>query len=259
MGAGFVLAGMAIAAPHRFEAATISVTWASGTEADLAGYRLRLGTASGQYTRTVEPCAATSCEVTDIVPDQTYYLAVFAFDLAGNESSASDEVQVRIPSTLAPLPSLDSIIDVASGSIYCIRGQSHSLLVHGRNIQAGATLDLGPGILASRLSPAASDGLSTLALVSLFAAPGPRTATVTNPDLGTSGTADALEVVKTPDTNADCAVDVVDLNALARSWNLSQAETGFMPAVDLDGDGYIGPEDLTIFVKFLSKPVAGCP
>jgi hypothetical protein len=259
MGTAFLLAASAIVAPPRTEAATISVSWASGTEADLAGYRLRLGTASAQYTRTIEPCAATSCDVTDLATDQTYYLAVYAFDVAGNESPASEEVQVRIPSTLAPLPIVDSLTDVASGSIFVIRGQAHSLLLTGRNIQSGATLTLGAGIVTSPLTPVAPSGLSSLALVSVLATPGPRTATLINPDLGTSSTADALEVVKTPDTNADCSIDVLDLNALARAWNLSTGESGFILAADLDGDGYIGPEDLTIFVKFLGKPVTGCP
>jgi hypothetical protein len=68
-----------------------------------------------------------------------------------------------------------------------------------------------------------------------------------------------MTLVKTPDTNADCSVDVLDLNAIARSWNASSDEPAYAASSDLDGDSYVGPEDLTIFVKFLGHTLPGCP
>ena len=54
-------------------------------------------------------------------------------------------------------------------------------------------------------------------------------------------------------------VDVADLNALARAWNEETGEARYAPAVDLDGDDYVGPEDLTIFVNYFGREFSSCP
>jgi hypothetical protein len=259
LGVACLCAGLSVFGVGDAPAASLRLTWSSNTEADLAGYRLRLGTASGQYTRTIEAGSATTVDVADLATDTTYFFAVFAYDLAGNESAASTEVLGRVPSTTGPLPLIDSLIDVDSGSMFVIRGLTHTILVHGRNIQDGATLDLGAGVSAGPLVRSGTNELTSVALVSGTAVPGPRVATVTNPDLGATGVSGLIAIVRNPDTNADCTVDVLDLNALARAWNLSAGEPGFLASTDLDGDQYVGPEDLTIFVRFLGKPLSGCP
>ena len=66
-------------------------------------------------------------------------------------------------------------------------------------------------------------------------------------------------VVKKSDINSDCKSDGIDLNALARSWNSATSDPGYDSAVDFDGDGYVGPVDLTIFVTQFGKPQPGCP
>lgn len=69
-------------------------TKADGTPlADLAGYRILLGTTSGVYSQTItvaNPYAQTYA-ITGL-PASTYYAVVKAFDSANNESSASAEV-----------------------------------------------------------------------------------------------------------------------------------------------------------------------
>lgn len=257
--AAFILIASLFAGFEPAQAASLDVSWASNTEADLAGYRLRLGTISGQYTQTVEAGSATSAQIDDIQIDTTYYLAVFAYDQAGNESAPSPEVSARVTSTPDSMPVIESAMDVESGSIYLTRGRSHTLIVRGRNLQAGAAIGLGPGVITTRLGRNSAGELTCYALVSTFATPGRRTLTLINPDLGTTSVSDALAFVKTPDTNLDCSVDIVDLNAIARSWNVSSGEPDYAAASDLDGDSYVGPEDLTIFVRFLGRPLPGCP
>lgn len=257
--AAFILIASLSAGSDPAGAATLDVSWASNTEADLAGYRLRLGTVPGQYTETIEAGTASSAQVDNLQVDVTYYVAVFAYDIAGNESAGSPEVSARISASLEPLPIIDSVVDLDSDSIYLMRGRSHTLVVRGRNLQAGASVGLGLGVLTTRLALNSDGDLISYVLVSNFASPGRRTLTLINPDLATTSVSDAVTFVKTPDTNLDCSVDILDLNAIARSWNLNSDEPTYSAAGDLDGDAYVGPEDLTIFVKFLGRPLPGCP
>ena len=248
------------AGPEAAQAATVNVSWTSNTEADLAGYRLRLGTVPGQYTQSVEVGTATSAQVDGLQVDTTYYLAVFAYDQAGNESLPSSEVSVRVTSTPELMPAIESVLDVDSGSIYLVRGRPHTLIIRGRNIEPGAAISLGPGtLLSTRLALNTDGDLTSYVVINGLTTPGSRTLTLINPDLATTSLSDAVTFVKTPDTNRDCAVDILDLNAIARAWNASSNEPAYAAASDLDGDSYVGPEDLTIFVKFLGQTLPGCP
>lgn len=58
---------------------------------DLAGYKVHYGTATGAYTKTVDVHNVTTHRVEDLAPG-TYYFAVTAYDLSGNESDYSNEV-----------------------------------------------------------------------------------------------------------------------------------------------------------------------
>ena len=79
-------------APSRTASAT--VTWNANTEADLAGYRVYVGTTSGTYNFAgpFEITNGTSFTVPNLPVGTTYFFAVTAFDKAGNESTKSGEV-----------------------------------------------------------------------------------------------------------------------------------------------------------------------
>jgi hypothetical protein len=81
-----------IPTPSRTASATI--TWSANTEADLAGYRVYVGTTSGSYTFAgpFEVAGGTSFTVPNLPVGTTYYFAVSAFDKTGNESTKSGEV-----------------------------------------------------------------------------------------------------------------------------------------------------------------------
>jgi uncharacterized repeat protein (TIGR01451 family) len=70
----------------------IRLAWDANTEPDLAGYRIRYGTSPGTYTQVIEVGNVTSYEILDLASGVTYYFVVHAYDLAGNESPASNEV-----------------------------------------------------------------------------------------------------------------------------------------------------------------------
>lgn len=74
------------------ETATVKLAWDANSEVDLAGYRLKLGTASGVYTQTIEvPANATQKSIT--VSKTGYYFAVVtAYNTSGLESEPSKEL-----------------------------------------------------------------------------------------------------------------------------------------------------------------------
>ena len=71
---------------------SLTLGWREDTSLGIAGYRVSYGTASRQYTNTVETELQFSCTITGLVDDTTYYFAVKAFDSLGNESGYSEEV-----------------------------------------------------------------------------------------------------------------------------------------------------------------------
>lgn len=83
-------------------ATVVRLSWDANPESDLAGYRLRYGSSPGVYTQVQEAGTATSSEIWSLDPNTTYYFVVHAFDLAGNESPASNSVSARPVEVIGP-------------------------------------------------------------------------------------------------------------------------------------------------------------
>ena len=77
---------------------TATLMWGPNNEIDLAGYRVYVGTSSGNYTFAgpFEVTNGTSYSVQNLPMGQTYFFAVSAFDIYGNESLKSAEVSKSI-------------------------------------------------------------------------------------------------------------------------------------------------------------------
>lgn len=76
-----------------------TLSWTSNSEADLAGYKLYVGTAPGRYTYAGSPVIIGlmgSYTLSGLPIGQTYYFALSAFDSSGNESALSSEVSKSI-------------------------------------------------------------------------------------------------------------------------------------------------------------------
>jgi hypothetical protein len=75
-------------------AAQVTLGWSPGTEPDLAGYKVYYGTASRNYTQSVDinNRTATSCTITNLTEGQTYYFAATAYNTSLVESPHSAEV-----------------------------------------------------------------------------------------------------------------------------------------------------------------------
>ncbi|PYT34930.1 MAG: hypothetical protein DMF52_11600 [Acidobacteria bacterium] len=159
----------------------------------------------------------------------------------------------------AVAPTVTSAVETATTSIYIVQAGVHTIRVTGTNFQQGAVLNLSADISIGPTTLIDSTRLEAVVRVDAAAGLGPRTLTLTNPDLGSGSRPGALTVVRTPDINGDCFIDGIDLNAIARAWNTRIGEVGFSAAADLDGDDYVGPDDLTIFTEYFGTQLSACP
>ncbi len=97
----FLLSGM-ICISGIAQAASVTLTWQRNQEPDIAGYKIFYGTASHNYKNSItvndranQPLTR-SYTVTGLQEGSTYYFAIKAFDLAGQQSDFSDEVSIKI-------------------------------------------------------------------------------------------------------------------------------------------------------------------
>src|SRR5439155_12809335 len=70
--------------------AALTLTWDTNSEEDLGGYKVHVGIWG--YGLTTDIGKVTTYQVPDLQPDTTYFFAVTAYDLPGNESVFSNEV-----------------------------------------------------------------------------------------------------------------------------------------------------------------------
>ena len=74
------------------------VKWNANSESDIAGYKVYLGTKSGQYPDVRDVGNQLSTVISGLVPDKRYFLAVQAYSTSGLASQLSVEVSfVTIP------------------------------------------------------------------------------------------------------------------------------------------------------------------
>lgn len=76
-------------------ATTATLAWNGITDPSLSGYNVKVGTASGFYSRTITVGNVTSYTVDSLMTGTTYYFAVTAYNSAG-ESPPSNEVSKSI-------------------------------------------------------------------------------------------------------------------------------------------------------------------
>lgn len=80
---------------------TALVKWTKNNEIDLAGYKIYYGTSPGVYTNVLDVGLTATPNVpqflvTNLLNTVTYYFAVTAYNLGGQESLFSNEVQKTI-------------------------------------------------------------------------------------------------------------------------------------------------------------------
>jgi hypothetical protein len=78
-------------------AADVTLAWNANSESDLDGYILFYGTASGNYTNSVDVGNKTQHTLTGLIEGTTYYFAAKAYDTSNNRSDFSQELVYTPP------------------------------------------------------------------------------------------------------------------------------------------------------------------
>ncbi len=102
--------------PGGSHAADASLQWDANTESDLAGYRVYYGTASKNYTSSINVGNWTSCTVSGLTAGKTYYFSATAYDTGGLESGYSGEVAYTVPGTVTPPPAATGTVAFAANA-----------------------------------------------------------------------------------------------------------------------------------------------
>jgi uncharacterized repeat protein (TIGR01451 family) len=222
-------------------ASTSVVTWSIGT--------LNAG-ASGSVQLVVQ--VDSSLTNGTVVTNATY-----SVDSTETQPAGGTPVATTVVTSSAP--TIDSAVEVTTGSIYILRPGSQEIRVMGAGFQPGAFLTLGPGVTPGATTLVDSTQLQASITVSATAPLGTVNVTVTNPDQGSGTKIRALKVVKSPDSNRNCKTDGLDLNALARSWGKMSTDPGFNAETDFNGDNLIDGEDLDVLATFFGRESSSCP
>lgn len=92
-------------------AAQVTLTWNKSNADDIAGYKIYYGNSSRNYNSIADVGNQTSYTISNLVDGNTYFVAVTAYDINGNESGFSKEISyvASISGNNSPvLPFIDS-------------------------------------------------------------------------------------------------------------------------------------------------------
>jgi hypothetical protein len=96
---GFILIGL-FAGNVAKAVSNVSLQWAPNTDPSVVGYNVYYGGSSRSYTNSIPAGNVTNTVVDGLVEGKTYYFAVTAYDLFGDESDYSEETVYIVPGFL---------------------------------------------------------------------------------------------------------------------------------------------------------------
>jgi hypothetical protein len=132
----------------------ITLSWGASPTADVVGYTVHYGTASRNYTQSVDAGAQTFCTITDLNVGTTYYFAVTARSNDGLESVPSNEVSYTVPETPTQSPRITSLTKTAQGARLrwtSLPGMSYRV-VYKQDLRATQWLNASPLLVATGTS-----------------------------------------------------------------------------------------------------------
>jgi hypothetical protein len=97
-----LIAALILTARGLVFADSVTVSWQPNSEPDLSGYKLYYGTTSRNYIFVRDVGDSTQVQVSGLTPGITYYFALTAYDINGNESGYSQEIPFTVADTHPP-------------------------------------------------------------------------------------------------------------------------------------------------------------
>jgi len=235
-------------------AGSISLSW-DGTPG-ATGYHVYYGVQSGAYTDSVAT-SSTTATIVGLQDCATYYVAVKAFNGAGESPNFSNELSGwSRPGVSSATPSSAT------------QGDQIVMDVMGTNFQSGAVVDLGnPHVILTSVSVLSCNHIQLLATVEPTArtvrpAPvGRLDLTVANPDSVFGMKSQAFEVLINParfDVNRSDAmttnrIDGKDTVYLSRQFGLNESDPNYDADDDFDGNGWVDGQDLAYIASNLGR------
>ncbi len=228
--------------------------------ADLAGYRMHYDPDPNLFNLTPSQARAagvasmvvdantTSVIVSNLGTSTTFFFAVTAFDLSGNESGFS----ARVSSTGFATPTVRTLTPNSAEQ----GGAPLDVTVSGDNFTAGSTIDFADpnGITVNNLdtSGAPSTLVANITVAALARVAG-RTVTVTNPGGGTGSKSSGFTVridVDRVDIDGSNRIDNADFVQILLGYPSAVGDSRYSTSIDLDVDGLVNGADLAIFFTY---------
>jgi hypothetical protein len=253
-----MLCGLLLATSLPMNAGTIGVRWDPAQHA--AGYRIYYGQTSGQYSNSVDVGNVVEADIGGLADCTTYYLAVKAYNAAGESVEFSNEISGW------SRPEISSFTPSTAA-----QGSQHTLDIMGSNFEPGAELILdttdvptdsegNPLVVIENVNILSCDHLQALMTVEPSAR-GVRAMevgdftvnmSVCNPSTVYGSESASLEIefnasrsdINRSDATTTDRVDGKDLIWLAYAYGASEGESYYNPDADLDGDGMVDGVDL---------------
>lgn len=220
------------------------------------GYRVYYGTQSGSYTSNVT-VSTTATTLSGLQNCQTWYVAVKAFNSAGESADFSNELAGW------PRPEVTSATPGAA-----IQGQQLTVTVNGTNFQPGATVEIDNSRVVvagiSTLSCGQVQFVATVEPTTAHIAPaqiGSWAVTIANPDdvFGQRSNAFVIDVnparfdINKTDQTTQNRIDGKDTVWLSRLFGSQQGSASYDPDSDFDGDGWVDGVDLAYIASNLGR------
>lgn len=238
---------LSVAASIPSYAGSVSLAWDPVSGA--SGYRIYYGTSSGQYTQNVNAGNTTQATVTGLADCTNWFLAVKAYNSAGESASFSNEVVGW------PRPRVTAASPNAR-----LQGELFTIEVTGANFQPGASIEIdNPDVFLTSTSVLDCNRVQAAVTIEPTAAGvrpariGSYSVSVINPDNVFGDRAGGFEVRINP-----ARFDVVTQPSVTqgrldgRDWiSLNNAipsregtDPSYDPDLDFDGDGWIDGNEL---------------
>jgi hypothetical protein len=232
----------------------INVAW--DPVAGATSYHVYYGLNSGVYGQPVTT-TTTSATITGLQDCMTYFVAVKAFNGAGESPNFSNELSGwsrPVVSSTTPATAM--------------QGDQVVIDVTGANFQSGATIDLGnPHVFLTSTTVLSCNHMQLIATVDPTAATirpahiGLLDVSVENPDTVFGVKPQAFEVLINParfDVNKSeestlNRIDGQDTVYLSRQFGLNESNPNYDPDDDFDGDGWVDGQDLAYIAANLGR------